>query len=108
MLDERDPVALQVNRVQKERSGSLDVDELNENIEKLTNSLANINMAGLERRMGHVKCLSCGETGHIARRSNMQSVIYSYNLIVNSDYRQKFMTNNKYHTGNSKQPFLLS
>ena len=36
----------QVNRVQEERSGSLDVGELNENIEKLTKLLANINMAG--------------------------------------------------------------
>ena len=44
-LEEGDPVAPQVNRVQKERSGSLDVGELNENIEKLTKLLANINMA---------------------------------------------------------------
>ena len=43
-LDEGDPVAPQVNRVQEERSGSLDVGELNENIEKLTKLLANINM----------------------------------------------------------------
>ena len=34
MLEEGDPVAPQVNRVQEERSGSLDVGELNENIEK--------------------------------------------------------------------------
>ena len=45
-LEEGDPVAPQVNRVQEERSGSLDVGELNENIEKLTKLLANINMAG--------------------------------------------------------------
>ena len=65
-------VAPQVNRVQKERSSSLDVGELN--IEKLTKVLANINMAGPGRRMGPVKCFSCGETGHIARycRSNVQ------------------------------------
>ena len=69
-----DPVAPQVNRVQEERSGSLDVGELNENIEKLTKLLANINMAGPGRRMGPVKCFACGETGHIARycRSNVQ------------------------------------
>ena len=36
VLEEGDPVAQQVNRVQEERSGSLDVGELNENIEKLT------------------------------------------------------------------------
>ena len=73
-LEEGDPVAPQVNRVQEERSGSLDVGELNENIEKLTKLLANINMAGPGRRMGPVKCFSCGETGHIARycRSNVQ------------------------------------
>ena len=73
-LEEGDPVAPQVNRVQEERSGSLDVGELNENIEKLTKLLANINMAGPGRRMGHVKCFACGETGHIARycRSNVQ------------------------------------
>ena len=61
-LEEGDPVAPQVNRVQEERSGSLDVGELNENIEKLTKLLANINMAGPGRRMGPVKCFSCGET----------------------------------------------
>ena len=55
-LEERDPVAPHVNRVHEERSGSLDVDELNENIEKLTKLLANINMSGPGRRMGHVKC----------------------------------------------------
>ena len=73
-LEERDPVVPQVNRVKEERSGSLDIGELNENIEKLTKLLANINMAGPGRRMGHVKCFSCGETGHIARycRSNVQ------------------------------------
>ena len=74
VLEEGDPVAPQVNRVQEERSGSLDVGELNENIEKLTKLLANINMAGPGRRMVHVKCFSCGETGHIACfcRSNVQ------------------------------------
>ena len=64
-LEEEDPVVPQVNRVQEERSGSLDVGELNENIEKLTKLLANLNMAGQGRRMGPVKCFSCGETGHI-------------------------------------------
>ena len=44
-LEEGDPLAPQVNRVQEERSGSLDVGELNENIAKLTKLLANINMA---------------------------------------------------------------
>ena len=65
-LEEGDPVAPQVNRVQEERSGSLDVGGLNENIEKLTKLLANINMDGPGRRMGHVKCFSCEETerGH--------------------------------------------
>ena len=69
-LEEGDLVAPQVNRVQEARSGSLDVGELNENIEKLTN----INMAGPGRRMGPVKCFSCGETGNIACycRSNVQ------------------------------------
>ena len=73
-LEEGDPVAPQMNRVQEERSGSLDDGELNENIEKLTKLLANINMAGPGRRMGHVKCFSCEETGHIVRycRSNVQ------------------------------------
>ena len=73
-LEEGDPVVPQVNRVQEERSGSLDVGELNENIEKLTKLLANINMVGQGHRMGHVKCFSCGETGHIVRysRSNVQ------------------------------------
>ena len=73
-LEEGDHVAPQVNRVQEERSGSLDVGELNENIEKLIKLLANINMAGPGRRMGPVKCFACGETGHIARycRSNVQ------------------------------------
>ena len=63
-----------MNRVQEERSGSLDVGELNENIEKFTKLLANLNMAGPGRRMGHVKCFSCGEIGHISRycRSNVQ------------------------------------
>ena len=45
-LEEGDPVASQMNRVQEERSVSLDVGELNENIEKLTKLLANMNMAG--------------------------------------------------------------
>ena len=73
-LEEGDPIAQQVNRVLEERSGSLDVGELNENIEKLTKLLTNINMAGPGHRMGPVKCFSCGETGHIARycRSNVQ------------------------------------
>ena len=62
-LGEGDPVAPQVNRVQEERSGSLDVGELNENIEKLTKLLANINMTGPGRRMGPVKCFSCGKLG---------------------------------------------
>ena len=53
-LEEGDPVATQVNRVQEERSDSLDVGELNENIEKLTKLLANIDMAGPGRRMGPV------------------------------------------------------
>ena len=63
-----------MNRVQEERSGSLDVGELNVNIEKLTKLMANINMAGPGRQMGPVKCFSCRETGHIARycRSNVQ------------------------------------
>ena len=43
------------------------VGELNENIEKLTKLLANMNMAGPCCRMAPVKCLSCGETGHISR-----------------------------------------
>ena len=64
-LEEGAPVAPQVNRVQEERSGSLDVGELNENIEKLTKLLAYINMAGPGRRMGPVNCFSCGETGQM-------------------------------------------
>ena len=32
-----------------------------------TNFLANINIAGPGRRIGTVKCFSCGETGHIVR-----------------------------------------
>ena len=69
-----DPVALQVNRVHEESSSSLSAGELNENIEKLTKLLANINMAGAGRRMGPEKCVSYGETGHIARncRSDVQ------------------------------------
>ena len=45
----------------------MDVGELNENIEKLTKLLANMSMIRAGRQMGHVKCFSCGETGHIAR-----------------------------------------
>ena len=73
-LKEGDPIGPQGNRVQEERSGSLDVGELNENIENFTKLFANINMAGPGRRMGPVKCFSCGETGHIARycRSDVQ------------------------------------
>ena len=41
-LDEMDLVSPQVKRVRVERSSSLDVVELNENIEKLTKLLANI------------------------------------------------------------------
>ena len=55
-LEELDPVAPEVIRVQEERSSSLDVGELNENIEKLKKVLANMNMAGAWRRMGPVKC----------------------------------------------------
>ena len=62
-LEEEDPVVPQVNRVQEERSGSLDVGELNENIEKLTKLLANLNMAGQGRRMGPVKCFPVGKLG---------------------------------------------
>ena len=51
-----DPVSPQVNRVHEERSSSLDVGELNENIEKLTKLWANMNMAGAGRRMGYMKC----------------------------------------------------
>ena len=50
-LEEVDHVTPQVNRVQEERSSSLDVGELNKNIEKLTKLEANMNMAGPERRM---------------------------------------------------------
>ena len=73
-LEDVDHVAPQVNRVQEERSSSLDVGELNESIEKLTKLLANMNIAGARRRMGTVNCFSCGETVHIARycRSNVQ------------------------------------
>ena len=62
-LEEGDPVSPQVIRVQEERSGSLDVGELNENIEKLTKLLANINVAGPARRMGPVKCFPVGKLG---------------------------------------------
>ena len=73
-LGEVDPVVHQVNRVQEERSSSLDVGELNENIEKFIKLLANMNMAGPGLRMGPVKCFACGEPAHIARycRSNVQ------------------------------------
>ena len=54
-LEKVDHVAPQLNRVQEERSSSLDVGELNENIEKLTKLLANMNMGGAGRRMGHIK-----------------------------------------------------
>ena len=65
VLGEVDPVTPQVNRVQEERSTSLYVGELNENIEKLTKLLTNMNIAEAGRLMGTVKCFSCGETGHI-------------------------------------------
>ena len=55
-LEEVDPVAPQVNRVQEERSNSLDVGELNENIEMFTKLLANMHIAGAGRRVGPVKC----------------------------------------------------
>ena len=63
VLEEMDPAVYQVNRVQEERSSSLDVGELNENIEKLTKLLANINIDRAGPWLGHVKCFSCGETG---------------------------------------------
>ena len=66
-LEEVDPVSPNVNRVQKVRSNSLDVGELNENIEKLTKLLSNMNIARAGRRVGPVKCFSRGETGHITR-----------------------------------------
>ena len=59
-------VAPQVNRIHEERSISLDVGELNENMEKLTKLMANMNIAGAGHQMGHVKCFSCGKTVHIA------------------------------------------
>ena len=65
-LEEGDHVVPQVNRVREEKSGSLYVGELSENIKKLTKLLANINISGPGRRMGPVKCFSRGETGHIA------------------------------------------
>ena len=52
MLEEVDPVPLK-----EERTISLDVGELNENIETLTKLLANMNMAEVGRRMSHVKCI---------------------------------------------------
>ena len=45
-LEEGDPVAPQVNRVQEERPGSLDFGELNENIEKLTKLLTTWRIMG--------------------------------------------------------------
>ena len=62
-LEEGDPVSPQVNRVQKDKSSSLDVGELNENIEKLTKLLANMNMAGAEHRMGLLKCFPVVKLG---------------------------------------------
>ena len=56
-----------MNKGQEKRSSSLDVGELNENIDKFTKLLANMDMTGAGRWMGHVKCFSGGETGHIAR-----------------------------------------
>ena len=53
-LEEVDPVT-QVNRVQEKRSSSLYVGKLNENIEKLSKLLANMNMAEAGRRMVNVK-----------------------------------------------------
>ena len=64
-----------MNRVQEERSGSLDVGELNEYFEKLTKLLANINMTGPGRRMGPVKCFPVGKLGTLTARycrSNVQ------------------------------------
>ena len=55
-LEEVYPVAPQVNRVQEERSSSLDVGELNENIEKLTKLLANMNMAGPSPPCAPIDC----------------------------------------------------
>ena len=65
-LEEVDPVAPQVNRVHEERSNSIDIGELNENITKFTKLLASMNMAGAGSRLGSVKCFSCGEMGYIA------------------------------------------
>ena len=62
-LQEVDPIAPQVNRVHEERSSSLDVGELNENIKKLTELLANMNIAGARRQMGHVKCFPVMKLG---------------------------------------------
>ena len=64
-----------MNIIQEERSSSLHVGELNENIEKFTKLLANLNMAGAGRRLGPVKVFSCGKTGHITRycRSDVQT-----------------------------------
>ena len=62
-LEELDPVAPQVNKVQEEWSSSLDVGELNENIEKLTKLLANMNIAGAGHWRGHVKCFPVVKLG---------------------------------------------
>ena len=62
-LEEVDPVAPQVNRVQEERSSLLDVGDLNENIEKLTKLLANMNIPGAGRRMGPAKCFPVVKLG---------------------------------------------
>ena len=45
-----------MNRVQEERTNSLDVGLLNENIEKFTKLLANMNMTGAGCRIDPVKC----------------------------------------------------
>ena len=74
--EEGDPIAPQVNRVQEERSGSLDVGEWNEKIEKMTKLLTNINMAEPGRRMGPVKCFSCGETGQLKTEQEEIHLIY--------------------------------
>ena len=66
-LEEVDLVAPQFNIIQEERSSSLDVVELNENIEKLTKLLANMNMAGAGRRMGLVKCFPVVNLGTLPR-----------------------------------------
>ena len=62
-LEEVDPVSQLVNKMQEERSSSLDVGELNESIEMLTKLLANMNMAGAGRRMGPVECFPVVKQG---------------------------------------------